>query len=223
MPISVITVLLVDDDPASLNFLDAWLKNACHLPYTFQILHKAKRGDEAIRSLQATPPDLVILDLDLPDMSGMDVARFIQHQPKPSRILLFSAHDDLLDWQDPANACIQGYILKGATLEKLEEALAKVLQGDLYWDPIVYHQMHQKLNQAHTHSRRAWTSPLTQREAEIFQLVCQGFKQAEIATALQLSPNTVKSHLRKLCDKAGCANLENLRLQTRSPVPAQEC
>ncbi len=208
---SIVTVVLVDDDPASLDFLASWLDDGCHLPYTFQILHRAKRGDEAMRSIKATQPDLVILDLELPDMSGMDVARLIQHQPKQPHIMLFSAHDDLLNWQDPATAYIQGYILKGSTLEKMEAALETILKGGLYWDPVIYHQMHQKLNQAHPHSRVVWSSPLTERESEIFQLFCQGFKQAEIVTSLKLSSNTVKSHLRNICLKAGCEQLEQLR------------
>ncbi|MGE3728011.1 MAG: response regulator [Candidatus Sericytochromatia bacterium] len=208
---SVVTVVLVDDDPACLDFLFSWLSDACLLPYTFQILHQAKRGDEALCYIKASQPDLVILDLDLPDISGMDVARLIQHQPKQPHIMLFSAHDDLLNWQDPATACIQGYVLKGSTLEKMEAALETILKGGLYWDPVIYYQMHQKLNQAHPHSSVVWSSPLTERESEIFQLFCQGFKQAEIMASLKLSLNTVKSHLRNVCLKAGCENLEHLR------------
>ena len=205
----VITVMLVDDDLDTLDFLEAWLTQSCYLPYRFQILNKAKSGDEAIAKLHIRAPDLVILDLNLPDTPGLTVARFTKSLKRPPKILLYSCHDDWLEWKDSANTYIQGYVVKASPLEKLELAIETILQGDYYWDSAVYQQMHKKLREPEDPLN--WTEPLTEREQDVFLLFNKGYKQGQMATELNLSTSTVKTHLQKICKKAGCADLESLR------------
>lgn len=205
----IITVMLVDDDPNTLAFLEAWLTDNCDLPYRFQILGKAFSGNEAIKQLQNAQPDLMILDLNMPETSGMIVARFAKTLSPTPRILLYSGYDDLLEWQDTAHEHIRGYVIKNSPIEKLEMAVEKILAGDIFWDPLVYYHMHQKSRMAR--KPLVWKEELTEREQEIFILFCNGHKQTQMAKELDLSINTIKTHLRNICQKANCADLEQLR------------
>jgi DNA-binding NarL/FixJ family response regulator len=203
-----ITVTLVDDDPHTLDLLEAWMTNSCYIPYHFQILNKATSGQEAIKKLQDQPCDLLILDLNLPDANGLSIAHFCKTLQKRPRILLYSGYDDWLEWKDTAHRDIQGYVLKGSPIEIIEKAVKKILEGGYYWDPAVYYQMHLKsLDQ----EPFVWVQPLTKRQEQVLSLLCQGDKQAQIAIKLNLSTNTVKTHLKKICKKAGCSDLESLK------------
>jgi DNA-binding NarL/FixJ family response regulator len=205
----IITVMLVDDDPNTLAFLEAWLTDNCDLPYRFQILGKALSGNEAIKQLKNAQPDLMILDLNMPETSGMIVARFAKTLTPAPRILLYSGYDDLLEWQDTAHEHIRGYVIKNSPIEKLEMAVEKILAGDLFWDPLVYYHMHQK-----SHAPReqlVWKEALTEREQDIFALFCKGHTPTQMANQLNLSINTIKTHLRNICQKANCADIEKLR------------
>jgi len=205
----LITVVLVDDDSPTLDYLEAWLTCSCHLPYQFHIHGRATSGTKAMKQIHAYQPDLVILDLSLPDMNGMAVAQFSQSLEKQPKILIFSGYDNWLEWKDTANKLLLGYVVKGSPLEALENTLAKLLKGELCWDPAVYYNMHQK--SFLPSEPFVWVSPLTEREQDVFALFCRGFKQAKIADELKVSTNTVKTHLRKICKKAGCKELESLK------------
>jgi len=208
----LVTVVLVDDDPDTLDYLEAWLTRSCYLPYRFHVHSKAKSGAKAMKQIQTHQPDLVILDLSLPDMNGMAVAQFSQTLPKLPKILIFSGYDDWLEWKDTANKQLLGYVVKSSPLEVLENTLEKLLNGSICWDPAVYYNMHQKSVQPS--EPFSWASPLTKREQDVFVLFCRGFKQAKIADELQVSINTVKTHLRKICKKAECKELESLKMKT---------
>ncbi|MBT9548863.1 MAG: response regulator transcription factor [Candidatus Sericytochromatia bacterium] len=205
----IIKVMLVDDDPNTLAFLEAWLTDNCDLPYRFQILGKALSGNEAIQQLKNVQPDLMILDLNMPETSGMIVARFAKTLSPTPRILLYSGYDDLLEWQDTVHEHIRGYVIKNSPVEKLEMAVEKILAGDLFWDPLVYYHMHQK-----SHEPRkplVWKEELTDREQDIFALFCKGHTPTQMANQLNLSINTIKTHLKNICQKANCADIAKLR------------
>ncbi|PIQ24349.1 hypothetical protein COW36_24160 [bacterium (Candidatus Blackallbacteria) CG17_big_fil_post_rev_8_21_14_2_50_48_46] len=204
-----ITVVLVDDDLNTLNLLENWLTHSCELPYGFKILGKARLGSQAIEILKTHSPDLLILDLQLPDMNGMEIALFAKDLPAPPRILLFSGYDDWLEWKDTAHHPIQGYMLKGTTLDQLEEALDKILKGGICWDPSVYVQMHQKSRASS--EQEHWKRQLSTRELDILSLLRKGHKQAQIASELNLSINTVKTYLRRIAKKADCQRLDELK------------
>ncbi len=192
-----------------LNLLEGWLSGCCPLPYRFNIWGKAREGNRALEILKTHPPDLLILDLHLPDMNGMDIALFAGSLPTPPRILLFSGHDDWLEWKDTAHEHIQGYVVKGTTLDQLDEVLAKILKGEIFWDPSVYVQMHKKHREASTQIH--WSSPLSERERDVLRLLRKGYKQAQIASELNLSMSSVKTYLKRLTQKAGCQELDCLK------------
>lgn len=204
-----ITVVLVDDDLNTLNLLENLLTHSTYLPYNFTILGKAQKGVHAIELLKTYSPDLLILDLHLPDMNGMEIARFSESLPVLPRILLFSGYDDWLEWRDTGNYHIQGYVVKGTTLEKLEEALEIVLNGDIFWDPAVYVQMHKKNRISSVQIQ--WSPPLSTREQDVLYLFRKGYKQMQIASELNLNINSVKTYLRRIMNKASCKDLECLK------------
>lgn len=209
MILPTVTVTLVDDDLHTLDLLEAWMTNSCYIPYHFQILNKASSGREAIKKIRDQPCDLVILDLNLPDANGLSIAHFCKTLQKRPRILLYSGYDDWLEWKDTAHRHIQGYVIKGGPIETLEKAVHKILQGGYFWEPAVYYQMH--LKSLEPEEPFVWAQPLTNRQEEVLSLLCQGEKQAQIAVRLNLSTNTVKTHIRKICKKAGCSSLESLK------------
>ena len=172
----------------------------------FQIVAEAGTGREAIALAQSTQPDLVVLDISLPDLDGMEVARILrQAQPKLA-ILALSIHEEPYFVQEMLRAGADGYVVKSAAVRELVQAIRSVHQGSMYLSPVITRKA---VGRGVTFSSGA-AARLSAREREVLILIANGKTSAEIAARLQISAGTVEAHRRNIMTKLGLHTIAEL-------------
>ncbi|MES2921923.1 MAG: response regulator transcription factor [Verrucomicrobiota bacterium] len=159
----------------------------------WQICGEASSAAAAVESIQALSPDLVIMDLTLPDKSGIEVIKDLQTLAPGIRILVFSMHDEMLYAQRAIRAGAKGYIMKGAASGKLMEAINRVMTGEIYLSGQVSNQILNGLS-GKRGPEQFGLERLTDRELEVFELLGHGKSTGEISDQLHISPKTVDAH-----------------------------
>jgi DNA-binding NarL/FixJ family response regulator len=161
------------------------------------IVGEAGTGQRALEGVSAEDPAVVLLDLQLPDMSGLEVLSALQERPSPPAVLVLTVHDDDDFVIGAARLGARGYVLKHTSHEELALAIRRVADGGLYFGPEVSGAL---VN----HDRRLREQALlTERELDVLRLLAAGLANREIGERLFLSPETVKTHLGNIYRKLG--------------------
>ena len=191
-----IRILIVDDEPV----VRSGLVNAISQEPGMEVIGEAKCSSEAVEKASEYSPDMVLMDLKLPDMPGVVAIRRILENRPDVRILVFSAYnDDELVFQAIEAGAI-GYILKGAGLEEVMESIRAVHSGEWVIGPAVA----KSLVKGALSRGRASPGPddlLSKRELEVLKLLSDGFTLQDIAEKLGLSPNTIKTYNQRIMGK----------------------
>jgi two-component system invasion response regulator UvrY len=196
----MITVLLVDDHPVVCSGYRRLLEQAPDIT----VLSEAADGEEAYLAYLKHQPDVVVMDLALPGISGLEAARRILKRDSRARILMFSAYESEVLVERARETGVKGYIGKRSAAKSIVEATRIVVSGDFYFD---------KQLKRSPPSQTAKQNPvelLTPREFEVFCHLAQGHSVAEIAELLHTSPKTVSVHQTHLMRKLGLANVVQL-------------
>jgi two-component system cell cycle sensor histidine kinase/response regulator CckA len=177
------TCVVADDHPAVLDSVSRFLESRGVR------VAQARDGAEALATIRATQPDVAVVDVAMSPMSGIDVARQVADVSPSTKVILYTGHNDrgLLDRALEAGA--RGFVLKEGALESLEEALRVVADGGTWVDS----RLATAVASPQTVSS---LPPLTPREREILGLVANGLTNEKVATTLDISPETVQSHVR---------------------------
>jgi two-component system nitrate/nitrite response regulator NarP len=195
-------VLLVDDHPMIGAALDMLLRGT-----EYELLGRARTMAEANKKLSSLKPDLLLLDVHLPDGSGLDVfRRLLRSRSRPKTLLLTAGMDDAQLLQ-AAELGPEGMVLKTSDPSLLLEAMAAVAAGDRWVDPEIAERTR------HAQERAASAPPLTRRERELVELVRQGLRNRDIASELGVTEGTVKVYLHAIFDKFGVENRTELALK----------
>ena len=172
------------------------------------ILGDATTGKAAIELIQRTMPDIAVIDISLPDISGLEIARCIAETCPAVKLLALTVHEDRAYVQLLLQAGVRGYILKRSAAEDLVRAIRAVAAGGVFLDPEVADKA-----LAET-SRNGSASPdkelLSQREGEVLKMTAQGFSNKEIAARLDVSIKTVETYKARASEK--------LNLRTRVDI-----
>ncbi len=168
---------------------------------------EASSGAEAIEKYRALKPDLLILDISMPDMNGMDTAEQILKEDPEAKIIILSMYDD----EDYISRCIEhgvkGYVVKNETGSELDHAVKTVLKGQTYFSQQVQQVIFRKYSNIVTKKKQKEPEvKLTGRETEIVRLISLGLTSSEMAEKLFISPRTVETHRANLIKKAGVKN-----------------
>jgi two-component system response regulator NreC len=193
-----IKVLIVDDHAIVRAGLRALLKCEPGM----ELVGEAIRGEEAIALAQQLLPDIVVLDLNLPGLDGIQVTRRIKQDLPDTRILILTVHEDEALLREAIRAGASGYIIKHAAENELIAAIHSVLLDD----PYVHPRMIRALLAQPEPSNTPAASPvelLTPRETDILRLLVQGYTNRQIAEVLSLSIRTVEGHRGNLTEKLG--------------------
>ncbi len=191
-----IRIMLADDHPIVREGLAAVLGTQPD----FEIVGQANDGLEAVDLASALKPDVVLLDLQMPGLDGMEALRAMRAENPGLRAIVFTASetDDRIIGAVQAGA--QGYLLKGAPREELFNAIRVVARGGSLLSPVVAARL---LDRMHGTPH---AEVLTEREREVLQRLAKGLQNKEIAAQLSISERTVKFHVSTILSKLGAAN-----------------
>lgn len=201
----MITVAIVDDHPMVLSGLAQMLQDATDM----KLSGLYSSGQDFLQSLDHKVPDLLLLDLQLPDMQGEAIAQLILKEHPNLPIIILTSIDILYRVKKLLQMGCKGYSLKNITKEILQQAIRDVVSGSLYLDPVI----HQALLQDAIHQKNtaSLSGPdLTRREKEILGFLFEGLNSNEIGAKLFLSPRTVDNHRKSLMKKFEVTNTTKL-------------
>lgn len=200
----MITVAIVDDHPIVRAGMRAILASSDDIV----VVAEGGSGGEALRLVDEYHPDVLVLDINLPDKSGIDVTRQLQAQNSPTAILILTAHDDSrLIFELLENGAL-GYVLKDEALETLANAVRAAASGKSWLSPTIASHVVQRVVRQQTNTTQdalpASTSEnLTQRELEILCLLAEGLDNTAIAEQLTVTKRTVQNHISNIYGKLG--------------------
>jgi len=175
------------------------------------IIGEASNGMELLKLLSHVKPDLVLMDIDMPQMNGLDATEKALELIPDLKIIAFSMFSDEEYYYKMIDRGVKGFILKTSGINELENAIQNVMLGDTYFSNELLRKI--IINLGHpTNGKSTLQENLTDRETEILQQICQGLTTEEIAEKLFISPKTVKSHKSNLLEKTACKNTPALIL-----------
>ena len=200
-------VLLADDQAMFREGLRSLVEK---LPDT-EVVGEAKDGREAVRLAKELSPDIVIMDISMPGLNGIEATRQVVAKASGARVIALSMHGRTNFVTEALRAGASGYLLKDHAFDELERAIEAVLNGQRYLCPrvtsVVIEDMVGPRMPSQGEGGRARLSP---RETEVLQLVVEGKNTKEIAACLRLGQKTVETHRRNLMDKLEIDSIANL-------------
>ncbi len=194
-----VRIVLVDDH----QIVREGLRSILQQEPSFEVVGETGDGAYAVTLIAHLQPDIALVDIRLPDMSGLDVCRRAVELSPRTRVIILTAYLDSNLVHQALQAGARGYLLKDVEHMALVERIHQVLQGEYVFDPRVTHTLAEYIVQ---HPPEEDDILLSARELEILRLVAQGLTNAEIADILFLSPATVKDHVRNITAKLGARN-----------------
>lgn len=196
-----ITILIVDDHEVVRKGVRGYLDS---LP-EFEVVGEAYSGEEAVDLVKLHIPDVVLMDLILPGMDGMETTRIVKNiSPRTQVVVLTSFHDDTLIFPALKAGAIS-YILKDMKMNKLADAVRKAHKGEVILHPKVAARVLQNIRAENQVDDDMHTA-LTERELDVLMLIANGYPNSQIAEELVISENTVKGHVSNILSKLHLAD-----------------
>lgn len=198
-----LSIVLADDH----TILREGLRALLTADSNFEIVGEARDGREAVRCVEKLGPDLLLMDLSMPRMSGMDAIREIKKRYPETKIIALTVHKTEEYLLTTLQAGADGYVLKDATHDELMLAIKNVMGGKSYLSPGVSEKVIEGYLEGKENNRSlsSWES-LSQREREVLKLIAEGYKNKEIADDLCISLKTVEKHRANLMKKLDLHN-----------------
>jgi DNA-binding NarL/FixJ family response regulator len=191
-----IRLVIADDHPLILS----GLVNLFSLEQDFDVLTSCTSGTEALQAVRTHQPDIVVLDIRMPGMDGLEVARTIRDERVPSRIVLLTAALEEEEMLKAMQLDVQGIVLKEMAPQLLVQCIRKVHAGEQWIERRSAKQALEKMLRREAGAREV-TGILTPREIGLVRMVARGLRNKEIADQLFISEGTVKVHLHNIYDK----------------------
>jgi DNA-binding NarL/FixJ family response regulator len=186
-----LSCLVADDHPAMVEAICAVLED-----HEIEVAGRARDGDEAFAKIETRRPGVALVDVRMPGLSGMELVRRATKAKLPTRVILYTGYGDRALLTEAMDAGARGFLVKEAPLVDLVRAVEIVARGGTYVDPVLAGVF--AISQAN-----GSTPELTQREREVLRLLADGFSNEEIGRQLFISPETVRTHIRKAMSRLG--------------------
>lgn len=200
----VINVMLVDDHAVVRMGFKMLLESASDI----KVIAEAENGENAIKAYVEHKPDVIVMDITMPGMGGLEAIERILAKESAAKILVLSAHEDSVHPKRVLNAGAMGYLTKRSAAEELIKAIRSVASGKKYIEASVAQQMAiQQLS-----GEQSPVDVLSEREFEVFMSLAKGKTTNEIAESLFLSPRTVGTHLYNIKQKLNANNSAEIAL-----------
>ena len=184
------------------------LKTAIEENQKIEVIGEAEYGETGVSMVQELEPDVVIMDLGLPNMNGIEATRIIKEFNQNIKVLVLTSHDNNNEMLGVLEAGADAYCMKDINPEKLITVIESIAEGGMWLDPAVAKIVtgriisYEKISgQIKMQEDQRKLSPLTDREIEILQLLADGLSNVDIASKLSVSQHTVKSHICNILQK----------------------
>jgi len=199
-----INVMLVDDHAVVRMGFRLLLQGTSDI----RVVAEASSGEEAVRSYGELRPDVVVMDISMPGIGGLEaIGRILAREPQ-ARILVLSAHEDIMHARRVLKAGAVGYLTKRSAAEELIHAIRQVSQGRTYLEPGIAQQLAvQQLG-----GQKSPVEMLSEKEFKVFLALAKGESVQEIADIMSLSPRTIGTHLYNIKQKLGASNSAELAI-----------
>lgn len=209
--LNTIHLLVADDAPAARTGLRALLKTVPDL----DLIGEAESGKQAIHLAERLQPDVVLMDLHMPDVNGIQATRQIVETSPHIAVLVLTMYDDDDSVFAAMQAGARGYLLKGASRNEITRAIRDVAMGAAIFSPAIARRMMSYFQQIRQRPAAHAFPELTQREREVLTLIAQQRSNQEIAAALSLSPKTVRNYTSNIFAKLQVADRAGAILKAR--------
>lgn len=193
------TRILIADDHAVVR---AGLRAVLLASPELELAGEASGGLEALELVEQTHPEVLVLDLSMPDLDGIAVTRQVKARNPETRILILTVHEDDALLREAIRAGASGYILKRAAEAELVSAIQVILRGDLYVDPSLLRTLLDEPAKVRP-AQPDLVEPLTPREVDVLKFIVNGYTNRQIAEKLTISTRTVEGHRANLSEKLG--------------------
>jgi len=178
----------------------------------FQVTGETESGLEAVQICKAERPDIVIMEIGLPDLNGIEAtAEILRHSPE-TRVMILTMLEDELTMLNSIRSGVRGFVLKKVSGEGLREALRTVIKGGFYLSPEVSHRLVERMQNGAVDERpvASRTKALSPRELQVLRLIAEGNTSKEIAQLLSLSLETIRTYRKTMMKKLGVGNVAGL-------------
>jgi two-component system, NarL family, response regulator NreC len=196
-----VRILIADDHGVMRAGLRAMLEDEPEL----EVVGEAVNGEETLRFCSRVTPDIVLLDIGMPGLDGIEVTRRLRTVSPQSQVLILTAYEDESILREAINAGASGYVTKRAVEEDLISAIKAVSRGDMYIHPGITRLLVQSFTPT-TKTKSDALSSLTPRELEVMRYIIRGYTNRQIAEALFISERTVEAHRSNIFGKLGLKN-----------------
>jgi two-component system, NarL family, response regulator NreC len=191
-------ILLADDH----GILRAGLRNLLNAEPDLEVIGEAADGIQALELAEQSRPDLILMDISMPNMGGIELLQHLRGRQNPSKVLMMTVHEDDSLLKKAIRAGASGYLVKRAAESELINAIRTVMEGDIYIHPSMTRALLRDLVPEPS-SKPAGENTLTHRELEILRMVARGYTNNQIAGKLSISARTVEGHRANLMGKLG--------------------
>lgn len=202
-----IAILLVDDHTVVRQGLRALLRSEQDM----EVIGEAENGRQAVMMVRKTPPDVVVMDVAMPLLNGLEATRQILKIVPTSKILVLTSYGDDECVHKLMQAGAVGYLLKQTAANELIKAIREVQRGNAFFSPAIAKRLRDQCREVFTGGQPTRRSTeLTSREAEVLQLIAEGFSNKQIAAELTISIKTVEKHRQQVMNKLNIHDVAGL-------------
>lgn len=199
--------VLVADDHA---IVRAGLRALLDAAGDMDVIGEAENGQEAVREAERLRPDVVLLDLAMPLLNGVEAARQIAHELPATKVLILSAYSDAQHLQKAVEAGATGYLMKETASKDLLRAIREACKGNGFFSPPIARRLLKQWRNRDLESKSTAALELTSRQTQVVQLIAEGYSSKQIAGLLSVSIKTVGKHRQALMDKLDIHEIASL-------------
>lgn len=202
-----VRILLADDH----ELIRTGIRNLIGGVRDFQIVGESADGEETVAKVRELKPDVVIIDISMPKVSGIEATKRIRAEVPSAKVLVLTMHENAEYVYQILKSGASGYILKNAGKEEITEAIHAVMRGDRFFSPRISELMiSEYVRQAEKRDDQSQGATLTHREQEVLRLIARGLNNQQIADKLFISPRTVDTHRTNIMQKLNIHDAVNL-------------
>jgi len=201
-----VKLFLVDDH----KIFREGLKHLIEVEEVGTVVAEAGNGQEFLLKLEDATPDIVLMDISMPLMNGIEATQMARDKYPDLKVLALSMHGDEEYYYKMIEAGVKGFLLKDSGIKEIERAIYTVLEGESYFSNELLRQIISGMNSKKSNESAVEKDGISTRELEVLKLICAGLTNEEIADKLCISAQTVKGHRSNLLSKTNCKNSASL-------------